>query len=326
MSLDELKDFIESDGWNIADDVSWNDGSTGWDIRQFTPAGEDWGFIVEIGNTVEEAVQNIINYAENFDPIEEQTVYIDMRGENGIPDDIQTLLDDGKWKQEVLNDLAAKLKGLNLQETKNTKQLECPQCGEIFDKDDLVIVDEEDLDVEEDNSKQYYECPECGYRDTKRAFKSVDTKLQEADGDEDVETESENDQQLNDIIEKMKETNPLFERVISEIVEDSEDYNGDTKAERILARLSDISHGLSSGIVSSLIYYADTSKFFDEYYDDIYDMLDEWEEDGFQYIDTLKRNHSETEVIMNTDSVKNDVVWAVYEYIASNLEDEISQI
>lgn len=321
MSLEELKDFIESDGWNIADDVSWDDGSTGWDIRQFTPAGEDWGFIVEIGSTTEEAIQNIINYAEDFDPIEEQTVYIDMRGKNGIPDDIQTLLDDGKWKQEVLNDLATKLKGLNLQEAKNTKQLECPQCGEIFDKDDLVIVDEEDLDVEEDSSKQYYECPECGYRDTKRAFKSVDTKLQEAD--EDVETESEDDQHLNDVIEEMKETNPLYERVISEIVEDSEDYNGDTEAERISARLSDISHGLSSGIVSSLIYYADTNKFFDEYYDDIYDMLDEWEESGFQYIDTLKNNHSETEIIMNTDSVKNDVVWAVYEYIASIFSDNI---
>ena len=55
-------------------------------------------------------------------------------------------------------------------------------------------------------------------------------------------------------------------------------------------------------------------------------MLDEWEENGFQFLDTLKNNHSETEIIMNTDSVKNDVVWAVYEYIASNLDDEILQI
>lgn len=271
MNFDKLKKIIENSGWQVnIDETIGNESEL--EIRQYTPAGEDWGIVVFFDGTVEDAINEIVGYAENYDYNDEQGELIAMRGQSGIPDDIETLVEDGKWKQEVLLDLAEKLKNINLDENK---------------------------------------------------------KITEADDENDIElndNESDEDVKVNEILSELKDISPLYERVISEIEEDSEDYNGDTKTERVLARLSDISHGLSSGIVSSLVYYVDTSKFFDEYYDDIYDMLDEWEENGFQFLDTLKNNHSETEIIMNTDSVKNDVVWAVYEYIASNLDDEILQI
>lgn len=271
MNFDDLKKIIEDSGWQVnIDEIIGNESEL--EIRQYTPAGEDWGIVVFFDGTVEDAINAIIEYAENYDYNDEQGELIAMRGQHGIPDDIETLVEDGKWKQEVLNDLATKLKKINLDENK---------------------------------------------------------KITEADDENDAELNnilSDEDVKVNEILSELKDNSPLYERVISEIEEDSENYDGENKYDRISKRLEDISHGLSSGIVSSLIYYSDTSKFFEEYYDDIYDMLDDWEESGLQFIDTLKNNHSETEVIMNTDSVKNDVVWAVYEYIASILDDEISQI
>ena len=283
MNFDELKKIIEDDGWEVISDENIGNDSE-LDIRQFTPAGEDWGISVFFDDTVENAINAIIEYAENYDYNDEQGELIAMRGQHGIPDDIETLVEDGKWKQEVLNDLATKLKKINLDENKKITEAD----------------DENDIELNDNESDEN------------------DIELNDNESDEDVK--------VNEILSELKDNSPLYERVISEIEEDSEDYDGENKYDRISKRLEDISYGLSSGIVSSLIYYSDTSKFFEEYYDDIYDMLDDWEESGLQFIDTLKNNHSETEVIMNTDSVKNDVVWAVYEYIASILDDEISQI
>lgn len=338
MNFDELKKIIEDDGWEVISDENIRNDSE-LDIRQYTPAGEDWGISVFFDGTVEDAINAIIEYAENYDYNDEQGELIAMRGQQGIPDDIETLVEDGKWKQEVLNDLATKLKKINLDENKKiennvNKEINLySQWIDLLDKipsnkfDDYMV--EYNLykdDINGTRKPSNERLPEL----IKGAKKYVENKkITEADDENDAELNnilSDEDVKVNEILSELKDNSPLYERVISEIEEDSENYDGENKYDRISKRLEDISHGLSSGIVSSLIYYSDTSKFFEEYYDDIYDMLDDWEESGLQFLDTLKNNHSETEVIMNTDSVKNDVVWAVYEYIALILDDEISQI
>ena len=60
--------------------------------------------------------------------------------------------------------------------------------------------------------------------------------------------------EVKEIIRDMKK-NRLYKRVINEIIADSENYSGNNMQERIQARLQDISHGLSSGIVGSMIYF-----------------------------------------------------------------------
>ena len=57
-----------------------------------------------------------------------------------------------------------------------------------------------------------------------------------------------------------KEDNKMYKYVLRDIFEDAKNYSGNKK-ERLLARCEDVQHGCSTGIVSSLIYYSDTTAF-----------------------------------------------------------------
>ena len=118
----------------------------------------------------------------------------------------------------------------------------------------------------------------------------------------------------------------IMNEFFGEIVADSESYNGATLLEKINGRLRDLSNGLVTGVVSSLIYYTDTVKFFEDYYDDIWDVVETLVDDGLDPIDALKQNCSESEIIMGSDSVKNWVVWMVYEEIAFQFENALSEL
>lgn len=157
-----------------------------------------------------------------------------------------------------------------------------------------------------------------------------DNKLQEADdtenSDDEIEQiENEETKNLDDLIQKWEEKSPLHERVISEIVEDSEDYDG-TKLDKIKSRLDEISDGLVSGTVGSLIYYSDTTKFFDDYYDDIWDEVQNLVNGGLEPIKAIEQHCDETEMLMGSDNVKNWVVWMVYEEIAYEFQNELEML
>ena len=112
---------------------------------------------------------------------------------------------------------------------------------------------------------------------------------------------------------------------LEEIIDDSESYDGD-KLAQIKGRLGDISYGLVNGTVGSLIYYDDTNKFFEEYYDDIWEVVQEWSEQGVEPLEALKRNCDEVEIIMGTDNFKCWVVWMVYEEIAYLFGEALDEI
>jgi hypothetical protein len=141
-----------------------------------------------------------------------------------------------------------------------------------------------------------------------------------------IKDNADEEDELNIIIEEWKDESPLYERVISEIVDDSEGYTGDTKLDRILGRIGDISHGLQTGVVGSLIYYSDTVAFFNEYEDDIYDVIDNLCDNGLEPLEALKNNISEVDIIMGSDITKNWVVWTVYEEIAYKLGEELDSL
>ena len=130
---------------------------------------------------------------------------------------------------------------------------------------------------------------------------------------------------LDEIITEWEAKSPLHERIIEEIIDDSEGYDGD-KLAQIKGRLGDISYGLVNGTVGSLIYYDDTNKFFEEYYDDIWDVVQEWSEQGVEPLEALKRNCDETEIIMGSDNFKCWVVWMVYEEIAYLFGEALDEI
>lgn len=180
------------------------------------------------------------------------------------------------------------------------------------------------------NLKEGIEMKKCDLDDenkidcTKTETKQTLTEEDDFEEMDDVDAEEEVDE-LAEFIQEWKDKSKLHDRVISEIIEDSENYSGDTLAQRINARLGDIAHGLQTGVVSSLIYYSDTVAFFNEYWDEIYDLIEDEVSGGLDVLESLKHNCSETEIIMGTDNVKNWVVWLVYGEIAFYFGEELYQ-
>lgn len=127
--------------------------------------------------------------------------------------------------------------------------------------------------------------------------------------------------EVKNIIRDMKK-NKLYKRVINEIIADSNDYSGNNLQERIQARLRDVEHGLSSGIVGSMIYYSDTCKYFNRYRKEIEEL---WQE--FAYSTDMKlsdlNGFDESDPFIRETNNKNLLAWWSYEEIANELENAL---
>lgn len=103
-SLGDLQTAIEDYGWNI----TAYDGSY-WDISQFTPAGEDFCFTINHNNNVKKAIEEIIQYADDFDIDEHIEMWADARQIDNnrlkVPP-IRILVEDAETIQEMLDNLA----------------------------------------------------------------------------------------------------------------------------------------------------------------------------------------------------------------------------
>lgn len=120
-------------------------------------------------------------------------------------------------------------------------------------------------------------------------------------------------------IKELRNKNKLYKRVIDEILEDSKGYNGTTK-ERIISRCNDILYGgCVTGVVGSMVYYTDTVEFYNKYYDEIYELIEELEDEGLEVIECLKTNLETYQIIMNDEQAKNQIAWLAYEEITNRL-------
>ena len=99
----------------------------------------------------------------------------------------------------------------------------------------------------------------------------------------------------------------VAESILDKVV----DYGGDDKAVRSV--ISDINeHGCVSGIISELIYYTDTHKFYDKYYEDIENLVSEWES-----------NTGERVMPKSGEDRKNFYAWFGYEQQARLIGDKL---
>lgn len=136
------------------------------------------------------------------------------------------------------------------------------------------------------------------------------------------EDEEENNDSVTEAIDDLKNKSSFYEWAVEDIVEDAEDYNGETLKDKILSRCSEIlEHGCVSGTVSSLIYYSDTVAIFDKYADDLYDLIEDYDPDTF--LDMLKQHVNTTEIVLNCDTSKNWIVWLAYEEVAYQLQNSL---
>lgn len=130
--------------------------------------------------------------------------------------------------------------------------------------------------------------------------------------------------EVQEILNDMSNDNAMYKWVIDDVMDsDISGYNGDTFDEKLKSRLEEITeHGCQSGTVSSLIYYTDTVKFFDNFNDEIYDMV----EDVFgaeSTLEMLQRHCELIDIVMGADTVKNYLAWMAYEVTCSNILDGI---
>lgn len=105
-SLEELKVQIENLDWSISD-CNYGNGEVGWDIAQYSPAGEDFSFSICHNNDVHKAISEINDYAFYFDIDEHIEMWIEAKnnGVAGVPS-TRELVDDADAIQEMLDELA----------------------------------------------------------------------------------------------------------------------------------------------------------------------------------------------------------------------------
>ena len=59
--------------------------------------------------TAEDLVKDFVRYAENYDVDEEVELYVNMRGQNGVPSTVRELLDDCQEAKDTLMKIAENL-------------------------------------------------------------------------------------------------------------------------------------------------------------------------------------------------------------------------
>ena len=110
---------------------------------------------------------------------------------------------------------------------------------------------------------------------------------------------------LNSIVENTME-GTLKHEVAEILVDELTDIEGD----EILSYMRGIiDYGCVSGTVKSLITYKDTEKFFDKYANEIFDLMNEKRDDGWD--------------LNNIEFNKNNLAWWSFEVIAQEIYYEM---
>ena len=110
---------------------------------------------------------------------------------------------------------------------------------------------------------------------------------------------------LNSIVENTME-GTLKHEVAKILIDELTDIEDD----EILSYMRDIiNYGCVSGTVKSLITYKDTEKFFDKYADEIFDLINEKRDDGWD--------------LNNIEFNKNNLTWWSFEVIVSEIYNEM---
>lgn len=105
---DDLVDVLEACGFSCSE-IYKQDEVYYVELGQYTPAGEDWNEVVWFDGTDDDFKMAIRKIADNYDEENEAAIWIARRGEGGVPNSIEVLYEDAKWKKAALCDLAEKL-------------------------------------------------------------------------------------------------------------------------------------------------------------------------------------------------------------------------
>lgn len=80
------------------------------EMNNGTPAGEDWWVTIWFDGTDTGFIDSLEEVINDFNVDEEVEIWIPGRGKNGVPNSIETLVEDAKWKLKQLEELLIDLK------------------------------------------------------------------------------------------------------------------------------------------------------------------------------------------------------------------------
>lgn len=125
-------------------------------------------------------------------------------------------------------------------------------------------------------------------------------------------------------IEQFASIDEMHKAFVRDIEADIADYKSGDKVENFIHRLTEIyEYGCARGAVPSLTHYEDTTRYFNKFYDNIYNYFDDY---AFadDMLDTVASATSKVDVLMCTQEAKNYIVWCVYDFMAGDLLEELS--
>ncbi len=127
-----------------------------------------------------------------------------------------------------------------------------------------------------------------------------------------------------DILEDLKGDNKLTNHVIDYYIDESNNYDS---AENLLASMEDLQkYGCVSGMINELIYYDDTNKFFDNYKEEINNMLSDLTQGTGCSVEELFGDKFDKEDPLILDyKNKNLLAWFGFEETSYNLYENIKE-
>lgn len=117
MELSErIKELLDEHDFSVCGEISERyreKGRYDIDLETYSPEGEDVIVSLIYDGTEEDFIREFISYANNFDADEHAEMWVNSRGENGVPDNIRDLLEDAEWIKDTLMEIADELKELD---------------------------------------------------------------------------------------------------------------------------------------------------------------------------------------------------------------------
>lgn len=126
---------------------------------------------------------------------------------------------------------------------------------------------------------------------------------------------------VKEYLESLKDGNKLNDYVIDYCIDDIEDSDID----ELLTNMEDLQrYGCISGMIPSLIYYDDTNKFYEEYKEEINEMLSNLiEGTGCSMSELFGDKFDNEDPLVLDYSNKNLLAWFGFEETSNNLYEKI---
>lgn len=129
---------------------------------------------------------------------------------------------------------------------------------------------------------------------------------------------------IRDFLENLKGDNKLTNYVIDHYIDESSNY---TSVDELLKSMEDLQeHGCISGMINELMYYDDTSKFFDEYKDEINEIVSDLTQNlDFSLEGLFGSNFDKNDPLIIDYYNKNLLAWFSFEEVSNKIYEEVKE-